>query len=283
MYQRKQSLAFLCLAPGFLLPLSAGESSVVLGAGLDELLRHVPQLRPDGVDVVIRILRRQCMLGGEPNPPKPPPAPPAAPAAAAGEAAAGEAAPVAEAAAEAAGQGAAAMETDAAAQSASQPAAPAEAAMEVEAQAQQAPAEQEAEPMTAEPAAAVPAPAEAHATAAAAGAVAAEPAGEQAQPAAVQGGAAGEAAAENEEEEEVEEVLAEDPEAETYLVECVTYTGGLGRQRHSVCLCWYRLKSGFRTPASTCGWQVHQRPDLHWLAGLPAWPRVLLSLTCHMS
>ncbi|KAI3425184.1 hypothetical protein D9Q98_008953 [Chlorella vulgaris] len=224
----KESKALRCLVPIFsskqYVKALQGESSVVLGAGLDELLRHVPQLRPDGVDVVIRILRRQCMLGGEPNPPKPPPAPPAAPAAAAGEAAAGEAAPVAEAAAEAAGQGAAAMETDAAAQSASQPAAPAEAAMEVEAQAQQAPAEQEAEPMTAEPAAAVPAPAEAHATAAAAGAVAAEPAGEQAQPAAVQGGAAGEAAAENEEEEEVEEVLAEDPEAETYLVECVTYT-----------------------------------------------------------
>ncbi|KAL4856977.1 E3 ubiquitin-protein ligase UPL1 [Chlorella vulgaris] len=225
----KESKALRCLVPIFsskqYVKALQGESSVVLGAGLDELLRHVPQLRPDGVDVVIRILRRQCMLGGELNPPKPPPAPPAAPAAAAGEAAAGEAAPVAEAAAEAAGQGAAAMETDAAAQSASQSAAPAEAAMEVEAQAQQAPAEQEAEPMTAEPAAAVPAPAEAHATAAAAGAVAAEPAGEQAQPTAVQGGAAGEAAAEEEEEEEeVEEVLAEDPEAETYLVECVTYT-----------------------------------------------------------
>ena len=42
----------------------------MLGSSLDELLRHVPRLRQEGVDVALHILRRLCILGGDPNPPE---------------------------------------------------------------------------------------------------------------------------------------------------------------------------------------------------------------------
>ena len=38
----------------------------VVGSGLDELLRHVRTLKPDGVQLIITILHRLCKLGGEP-------------------------------------------------------------------------------------------------------------------------------------------------------------------------------------------------------------------------
>ena len=191
---------------------------------------HPLPLPADGVDVVIRILRRLCILGGEPNPPKPPPPPPPAPAAdaaAGGEgaaAAAGEggaaAAPDAPAeAAAAAGAGGEAMETEEAA------ARPAGEAMDVEGgqpgeQAQQ--AQQDAAMPAAEP------PAGEGVTPAAAAAGGEAAAGQAEQPAAA-GAEAAAAELPEEEEEEEEEVVADDPEAESYLVECVTYTGGLGR------------------------------------------------------
>ena len=37
----------------------------VVGSGLDELLRHVRTLKPDGVQLIITILHRLCKLGGE--------------------------------------------------------------------------------------------------------------------------------------------------------------------------------------------------------------------------
>ncbi len=42
-----------------------GETPGVLGAGLEELFRFVPSLRPEGVDVVVNIFRAICILGGE--------------------------------------------------------------------------------------------------------------------------------------------------------------------------------------------------------------------------
>ena len=38
----------------------------VVGSGLDELLRHVRTLKPDGVQLIVTILHRLCKLGGEP-------------------------------------------------------------------------------------------------------------------------------------------------------------------------------------------------------------------------
>eukprot|EP00951_Prasinocladus_malaysianus_P000683 scaffold4915_cov42-Prasinocladus_malaysianus.AAC.1 len=56
-----------------------GESATVLGAGLDELLRHVPTLRTEGIEVLLEVLRRLLELGGAtvPDPPPPPPPKPA--------------------------------------------------------------------------------------------------------------------------------------------------------------------------------------------------------------
>lgn len=42
-----------------------GDTPPALGAGLDELLRHVSSLRKEGVDMMISILRRLCEMGGE--------------------------------------------------------------------------------------------------------------------------------------------------------------------------------------------------------------------------
>lgn len=45
-----------------------GETPSILGAGLDELLRHVPSLREEGVGVVLCIIRRLLELGGRSMP-----------------------------------------------------------------------------------------------------------------------------------------------------------------------------------------------------------------------
>lgn len=42
----------------------AGDAPTVLGSGLEELLRFVPQLRPAGVDVMVAVLRGLAILGG---------------------------------------------------------------------------------------------------------------------------------------------------------------------------------------------------------------------------
>lgn len=42
-----------------------GDTPPALGAGLDELLRHVSSLRKEGVEMVVDILKRLCEMGGE--------------------------------------------------------------------------------------------------------------------------------------------------------------------------------------------------------------------------
>ena len=42
-----------------------GDTPPALGAGLDELLRHVSSLRKEGVDMMVGILRRLCEMGGK--------------------------------------------------------------------------------------------------------------------------------------------------------------------------------------------------------------------------
>lgn len=80
----------------------------MLGSSLDELLRHVPRLRQEGVDVALQILRRLCLLGGDPSPPEPKPMPEPGAAGAAG-AAGGEGESEEE---DGAGEGGEAMDTD---------------------------------------------------------------------------------------------------------------------------------------------------------------------------
>lgn len=43
----------------------SGDTASILGAGIDELLRHVPALRDEGIDVVIAICQAICILGGQ--------------------------------------------------------------------------------------------------------------------------------------------------------------------------------------------------------------------------
>jgi Domain of Unknown Function (DUF913) len=43
----------------------ASDTPSAIGAGLDELLRHVPTLRREGVNTVFAIFRRLCIIGGE--------------------------------------------------------------------------------------------------------------------------------------------------------------------------------------------------------------------------
>ncbi|GIL92299.1 hypothetical protein Vretimale_18444 [Volvox reticuliferus] len=43
----------------------SGDAAVMIGAGLEELFRFTPSLLPDGVDVVINIIRAVCVLGGD--------------------------------------------------------------------------------------------------------------------------------------------------------------------------------------------------------------------------
>ena len=65
----KQTKALACFLPIFTskayIKALQGDTPTALGAGLDELLRHVSSLRKEGVEVVIDILRRLCEMGGE--------------------------------------------------------------------------------------------------------------------------------------------------------------------------------------------------------------------------
>ncbi|KAL0033594.1 hypothetical protein WJX79_006288 [Trebouxia sp. C0005] len=45
-----------------------GDTPPALGAGLDELLRHVSSLRKEGVEMIVDILKRLCEMGGLPVP-----------------------------------------------------------------------------------------------------------------------------------------------------------------------------------------------------------------------
>ena len=58
----------VCSHPGYLRAL-AGDTPSILGAGLDELVRHVPSLRPDGVEAATHLLARLARLGGVEAPP----------------------------------------------------------------------------------------------------------------------------------------------------------------------------------------------------------------------
>lgn len=44
-----------------------GDTPPALGAGLDELLRHVSSLRKEGVEMIVDILKRLCEMGGGSN------------------------------------------------------------------------------------------------------------------------------------------------------------------------------------------------------------------------
>eukprot|EP00959_Pyramimonas_sp_CCMP1952_P173132 3618005-Pyramimonas_sp.AAC.1 len=60
--------ALSCFVPMFttkayIRPLK-GETPAVLGTGLDELMRHVPSLRPIGMEMAVQILKALCALGG---------------------------------------------------------------------------------------------------------------------------------------------------------------------------------------------------------------------------
>lgn len=41
-----------------------GETPAMVGAGLEELFRFVPQLRGDGMEAVVDIFRTICIIGG---------------------------------------------------------------------------------------------------------------------------------------------------------------------------------------------------------------------------
>ena len=64
-------LPFLLIAASYLLPAWQGDTPSVLGAGLDELMRHAVPLKKDGVETVIAIFQRLCVLGGERRPSTP--------------------------------------------------------------------------------------------------------------------------------------------------------------------------------------------------------------------
>eukprot|EP00884_Botryococcus_braunii_P008531 jgi/Botrbrau1/1767/Bobra.0217s0022.1 len=71
-----------CLVPIFttktyLRALQVSDSPNTLGSHLEELMRHVTRLRPEGVEVLLTILRTLCVLGGVDDPiPAPQPATP---------------------------------------------------------------------------------------------------------------------------------------------------------------------------------------------------------------
>lgn len=52
-------------APHAFLQALAGDTPAVIGAGLEELFRFVPSLRPEGVAMVVDMCRGICILGGE--------------------------------------------------------------------------------------------------------------------------------------------------------------------------------------------------------------------------
>ena len=46
----------------------SGDTASILGAGVDELFRHVPSLKDDGVQhVIVQMLKLLCLLGGDPD------------------------------------------------------------------------------------------------------------------------------------------------------------------------------------------------------------------------
>ena len=65
----RQTKALACFLPiftskAYIKPLQ-GDTPPALGAGLDELLRHVSSLRKEGVEMITDILKTLCEMGGE--------------------------------------------------------------------------------------------------------------------------------------------------------------------------------------------------------------------------
>lgn len=64
----RQTKALACFVPIFTskayIKALQGDTPPALGAGLDELLRHVGTLRKEGVEMIIDILKRLCEMGG---------------------------------------------------------------------------------------------------------------------------------------------------------------------------------------------------------------------------
>ena len=64
----RQTKALSCFVPIFTskayIKALQGDTPPALGAGLDELLRHVGTLRKEGVEMIVDILKRLCEMGG---------------------------------------------------------------------------------------------------------------------------------------------------------------------------------------------------------------------------
>ena len=64
----RQTKALACFVPIFTskayIKALQGDTPPALGAGLDELLRHVGTLRKEGVEMVVDILKQLCEMGG---------------------------------------------------------------------------------------------------------------------------------------------------------------------------------------------------------------------------
>lgn len=64
----RKTKALACFVPIFTskayIKALQGDTPQALGAGLDELLRHVGTLRKEGVEMIIDILKRMCEMGG---------------------------------------------------------------------------------------------------------------------------------------------------------------------------------------------------------------------------
>ena len=67
----RQTKALACFVPIFTskayIKALQGDTPPALGAGLDELLRHVGTLRKEGVEMIVDILKRLCEMGGRPH------------------------------------------------------------------------------------------------------------------------------------------------------------------------------------------------------------------------
>ena len=64
----RQTKALACFVPIFTskayIKALQGDTPPALGAGLDELLRHVGTLRKEGVEMIVDVLKRLCEMGG---------------------------------------------------------------------------------------------------------------------------------------------------------------------------------------------------------------------------
>ena len=64
----RETKALACFVPIFTskayIKALQGDTPPALGAGLDELLRHVSSLRKEGVQMIVDILRSLCEMGG---------------------------------------------------------------------------------------------------------------------------------------------------------------------------------------------------------------------------